>query len=134
MFEFWDWVGGRYSLWSAIGLSIAIYIGFDNFEELLKGGHAMDLHFLNTPLEENIPVILAVLGIWYNNFFGAQTHAILPYDQYLHRFPAYFQQVSWQNRVGRYYIVGYGNGIVYSDDMKMDWETTMVLLSCCDCC
>jgi glucose-6-phosphate isomerase len=92
MFGFWDWVGGRYSLWSAIGLSIALYIGFDNFEELLAGGHAMDLHFRDTPLADNLPVILAVIGVWYNNFFGAQTEAILPYDQYMHRFAAYFQQ------------------------------------------
>ncbi|KAI9105604.1 Phosphoglucose isomerase [Phlyctochytrium arcticum] len=92
MFEFWDWVGGRYSLWSAIGLSIAIYIGFDNFKELLAGAHAMDKHFRETPLEKNLPVILAAMGLWYNNFFGAQTQAILPYDQYMHRFPAYFQQ------------------------------------------
>lgn len=92
MFEFWDWVGGRYSLWSAIGLSIAIYIGMDNFEQLLAGAHAMDEHFRAAPPEQNMPVTLALIGIWYNNFFGAQTHAILPYDQYLHRFPAYFQQ------------------------------------------
>ena len=92
MFGFWDWVGGRYSLWSAIGLSIACYVGFDNFAELLAGGHAMDNHFRTAPFEQNLPVILAVLGIWYNNFFGAQTEAILPYDQYLHRFAAYFQQ------------------------------------------
>ncbi len=92
MFAFWDWVGGRYSLWSAIGLSIALSIGMDNFEELLTGGHLMDEHFRTTPLENNLPVILGVLGVWYNNFFGAQTHAILPYDQYMHRFPAYFQQ------------------------------------------
>ena len=92
MFGFWDWVGGRYSFWSAIGLSIALYIGFDRFEELLDGGHAMDQHFLNTPLERNLPATLGILGVWYNNFFGAQTHAILPYDQYLHRFAAYFQQ------------------------------------------
>ncbi len=92
MFEFWDWVGGRYSLWSAIGLPIAVYIGMENFEELLSGAHEMDEHFRSAPLERNIPVILGLLGIWYNNFFGAQTHAILPYDQYLHRFPAYFQQ------------------------------------------
>ncbi|KAI8836156.1 Phosphoglucose isomerase [Chytridium lagenaria] len=92
MFEFWDWVGGRYSLWSAIGLSISIYIGFDNFKQLLQGAHDMDNHFLNTPLEQNLPVILGLIGIWYNNFFGAQTVAILPYDQYMHRFPAYFQQ------------------------------------------
>ncbi|RYC68145.1 glucose-6-phosphate isomerase [Spirosoma sordidisoli] len=92
MFGFWDWVGGRYSLWSAIGLSIALYIGFEQFEELLAGGHDMDLHFRDAPLDQNLPVILALLGIWYNNFFGAQTEAILPYDQYLHRFAAYFQQ------------------------------------------
>jgi len=92
MFEFWDWVGGRYSLWSAIGLSIALSIGFDNFESLLAGAHAADTHFRETTFEENIPVILALLGIWYNNFYGAESHAILPYDQYLHRFAAYFQQ------------------------------------------
>ena len=92
MFPFWDWVGGRYSLWSAIGLSIATVIGMDHFEELLGGAHAIDDHFRTTPLEDNIPVILALLGIWYSNFHGAQTHAILPYDQYLHRFSAYFQQ------------------------------------------
>ncbi len=92
MFEFWDWVGGRYSLWGAIGLSIAITIGMDRFEELLSGAHDMDQHFADAPYEKNIPVILGLLGIWYNNFFNAQTHAILPYDQYLHRFPAYFQQ------------------------------------------
>lgn len=92
MFEFWDWVGGRYSLWSAIGLSIAVFIGFENFEELLTGGYEMDAHFRSAPLEANMPVILGLLGIWYNNFFHAHTHAILPYDQYLHRFPAYFQQ------------------------------------------
>lgn len=92
MFPFWDWVGGRYSLWSAIGLSIALSIGYERFAELLAGAHAMDEHFLKTPAAQNLPVTLALLGIWYNNFHGAQTHAILPYDQYLHRFPAYFQQ------------------------------------------
>lgn len=92
MFEFWDWVGGRYSLWSAIGLSIAVYIGMDQFEELLTGGHLMDEHFRTAPFPKNLPVTLGLLGIWYNNFFGAQTLAILPYDQYLHRFSAYFQQ------------------------------------------
>ncbi len=92
MFEFWDWVGGRYSLWSAIGLSIALGIGMDRFEELLEGGHAMDEHFRTAALEQNIPVILGVLGIWYSNFYGAESYAILPYDQYLHRFPAYLQQ------------------------------------------
>ncbi|XP_053690025.1 glucose-6-phosphate isomerase [Sabethes cyaneus] len=92
MFEFWDWVGGRYSLWSAIGLSISLAIGFDNFEKLLDGAHYMDQHFLSAPLNENAPVILALMGIWYSNFYGAETHALLPYDQYLHRFAAYFQQ------------------------------------------
>lgn len=92
MFEFWDWVGGRYSLWSAIGLTIAATIGFDRFEELLDGAFAMDRHFKEAKLEESLPVILAVLGVWYSNFFGAESHAILPYDQYMHRFPAYFQQ------------------------------------------
>ena len=92
MFEFWDWVGGRYSLWSAIGLPIACVIGMDNFEELLAGAHEMDTHFKTTPLADNLPVILGMLGVWYASFFGAETHAILPYDQYLHRFAAYFQQ------------------------------------------
>ena len=92
MFEFWDWVGGRYSLWSAIGLSIAIYLGMDHFEELLSGAHRVDEHFQTAPFEKNLPVILALLGIWYNNFFGAQSHAILPYDQYLLHFASYFQQ------------------------------------------
>ena len=92
MFEFWDWVGGRYSLWSAIGMSIMCHIGSDNFVKLLEGAHAMDDHFTSSPVEKNIPIILAVLGVWYNNFLGAQTHALLPYDQYMHRFAAYFQQ------------------------------------------
>ncbi|TEB23634.1 glucose-6-phosphate isomerase [Coprinellus micaceus] len=92
MFQFWDWVGGRYSLWSAIGLSIALVIGYENFEALLKGAHGMDKHFKETPLENNLPVLLAVLGVWYNDFYGAQTHALLPYDQYLHKFADYFQQ------------------------------------------
>ena len=92
MFAFWDWVGGRYSLWSAIGLPIELMIGADGFEELLAGGHAMDEHFRSAPLEKNLPVILGMLGVWYMNFFGAQTHAILPYDQYMSRFAAYFQQ------------------------------------------
>lgn len=92
MFGFWDWVGGRYSLWSAIGTSIALYIGMDNFEALLTGAHKADLHFRNTPFKDNIPVIMAVLGVWYNNFFAAQSHAILPYDQYLEHFASYFQQ------------------------------------------
>ena len=92
MFEFWDWVGGRYSLWSAIGLSIMLNIGADNFEQLLAGAHAMDNHFRESPLAQNLPVIMALLGLWYDSFIGAESHAILPYDQYLHRFPAYFQQ------------------------------------------
>jgi len=97
MFEFWDWVGGRYSLCSAIGLSICLSIGFDNFVELLDGAHEMDLHFAQAPLEENLPVILALIGIWYNNFHGAESEAILPYDQYLHRFAAYFQQGNMES-------------------------------------
>jgi glucose-6-phosphate isomerase len=92
MFGFWDWVGGRYSLWSAIGLSIACFVGYSNFEALLAGAHDMDKHFRDTPFKKNLPVVLALLGIWYNNFFGAESQAILPYDQYLHRFAAYFQQ------------------------------------------
>jgi glucose-6-phosphate isomerase len=92
MFGFWDWVGGRYSLWSAIGLPIALHLGFDVFDELLQGGHAMDRHFEEAPLERNLPVAMALLGVWYNNFLGAQTHAVLPYDQNLARFAAYFQQ------------------------------------------
>ncbi|UMO87074.1 glucose-6-phosphate isomerase [Pectobacterium sp. PL64] len=97
MFEFWDWVGGRYSLWSAIGLSIILSLGFDNFEKLLSGAHAMDKHFAATPAEKNLPVLLALIGIWYNNFFGAETEAILPYDQYMHRFAAYFQQGNMES-------------------------------------
>lgn len=101
MFEFWDWVGGRYSLWSAIGLSICLAVGFDNFIELLEGAHEMDKHFANTEFESNIPVILALIGIWYNNFHGAESEAILPYDQYLHRFAAYFQQGNMESN-GKY--------------------------------
>src|SRR5512139_2870025 len=105
MFEFWDWVAGRYSLWSAIGLSIALYLGMDNFEALLTGAHKVDDHFHSTPFEQNVPVVMGLLGIWYNNFFGAQSQAILPYDQYLVHFSSYFQQgdmesngksVTWQ--------------------------------------
>lgn len=101
MFEFWDWVGGRYSLWSAIGLSIILSVGYANFEQLLSGAHAMDKHFSETPAAENIPVLLALIGIWYNNFFGAETEAILPYDQYMHRFAAYFQQGNMESN-GKY--------------------------------
>jgi glucose-6-phosphate isomerase len=97
MFQFWDWVGGRYSLWSAIGLSIALTIGYDNFETLLKGAHATDRHFKDAPFEKNIPVLMALIGIWYVNFWGAQSEAILPYDQYLHRFAAYFQQGNMES-------------------------------------
>ncbi len=97
MFRFWDWVGGRYSLWSSIGLSIACTIGFKFFTELLEGAYVMDKHFRETPLEQNIPATLALIGIWYNNFFKAETEAILPYDQYLHRFPAYFQQGNMES-------------------------------------
>ncbi|MCG8307915.1 MAG: glucose-6-phosphate isomerase [Cytophagales bacterium] len=101
MFEFWNWVGGRYSLWSAIGLSIACTIGFENFEKLLLGAHKMDEHFRTAPFDSNAPVILALIGLWYNNFFGAETEAILPYDQYLHRFAAYFQQGNMESN-GKY--------------------------------
>ena len=101
MFGFWDWVGGRYSLWSAIGLSIALSIGFENFEELLNGAHEMDKHFRNAPIEQNIPTTLALVGLWNTNFLGAQTEAILPYDQYLHRFAAYFQQGNMESN-GKY--------------------------------
>ena len=112
MFEFWDWVGGRYSMWSAIGLSIALYIGFENFEELLLGAHEMDNHFKDAPFEQNIPIILALLGVWYNNFFDAQSHCILPYDQYMHRFSAYFQQGDMESN-GKY-IQKNGEKVNYS--------------------
>jgi len=97
MFVFWDWVGGRYSLWSAIGLSVALAVGYERFEELLRGAHATDLHFRHTPFDRNIPVIMALLGIWYTNFLGATSEAVLPYDQYLHRFPAYLQQGNMES-------------------------------------
>ncbi|MFA5028459.1 MAG: glucose-6-phosphate isomerase [Candidatus Methylomirabilota bacterium] len=97
MFEFWDWVGGRYSLWSAIGLPIALAVGMDRFEALLAGAHQTDEHFRTAPLERNIPALMGLLGIWYNNFFGAETHAVLPYDQYLARFPAYLQQADMES-------------------------------------
>jgi glucose-6-phosphate isomerase len=118
MFEFWDWVGGRYSLWSAIGLSIAVNIGYDNFEELLTGAYEMDEHFKNTPFEKNIPVILGVLGVWYNNFFGAETEAILPYDQYMHRFPAYFQQGDMESN---------GKGVTKQGDLINDYSTGPII-------
>lgn len=97
MFEFWDWVGGRYSLWSAIGLPIALYLGMDHFEDFLDGAHAMDMHFKSAPIEKNMPVILALLGIWYNNFFDAQSHAVMAYNQYLRRLPAYLQQLDMES-------------------------------------
>lgn len=117
MFEFWDWVGGRYSLCSAIGLSLAVYVGFDNFEALLNGAHKVDEHFRNTPLEKNIPVILALLGVWYNNFFEADSHAILPYDQYLHRFAAYFQQGDMESN---------GKGVTKSGE-TVDYATGPII-------
>jgi glucose-6-phosphate isomerase len=117
MFPFWDWVGGRYSLWSAIGLSISLSIGYDRFTELLEGAHAMDEHFLKTPVEQNLPMTLALLGILYNNFHDAQTHAILPYDQYLHRFPAYFQQGDMESN---------GKG-VDRDGKPVTWSTGPVI-------
>ena len=110
MLPFWDWVGGRFSLWSAIGLSIAVAIGFDNFSELLAGAHEMDEHFRTAPLDRNLPVTLALLGIWYNNFFDAQTHAVLPYDQYMHRFPAYLQQGDMESNGKRVQRNGSASG------------------------
>jgi glucose-6-phosphate isomerase len=112
MFVFWDWVGGRYSLWSAIGLSIALTIGYGNFEQLLKGAHEADKHFTNAPFDKNIPVLMAMLGIWYGNFFGAASEAILPYDQYMHRFSAYFQQGNMESN-GKY-IDRNGNKVTYA--------------------
>ncbi|OKS89582.1 glucose-6-phosphate isomerase [Mucilaginibacter polytrichastri] len=112
MFEFWDWVGGRYSLWSAIGLSISLNIGFDNFKQLLTGAHKMDEHFRTTPFEQNIPVIMGLIGVWYNNFFEAETNVILPYDQYMSRFAAYFQQGDMESN-GKS-VDRNGNAIEYS--------------------
>lgn len=117
MFGFWDWVGGRYSLWSAIGLSIACTIGFENFEQLLLGAHEMDNHFRTAPFEKNMPVILALLGIWYNNFYGAESQVILPYDQYLHRFAAYFQQGDMESN-GKY---------VDRNGNKVDYQTGPII-------
>uniref|UniRef100_A0A671RDK4 Glucose-6-phosphate isomerase n=1 Tax=Sinocyclocheilus anshuiensis TaxID=1608454 RepID=A0A671RDK4_9TELE len=111
MFEFWDWVGGRYSLWSAIGLSIALHIGYENFEKLLAGAHWMDTHFRTAPVDQNAPMLLALLGIWYINFFQAETHCLLPYDQYMHRFAAYFQQGDMESN-GKY-ITTNGNRVNY---------------------
>jgi glucose-6-phosphate isomerase len=117
VFEFWDWVGGRYSLWSAIGLPIAINLGMDKFEELLGGAFAMDEHFRSAPLAQNIPVIMAMLGVWYGNFFGAGSNAVLPYDQYLHRFAAYLQQLDMESN---------GKG-VDRDGNPVDYDTGMVV-------
>lgn len=117
MFEFWDWVGGRYSIWSAIGLSICLAVGYDNFTELLEGGNEVDLHFRNTELNKNIPVILALLGIWYNNFFGAEDVALLPYEQYLHRFAAYFQQGDMESN-GKY---------IDRSGKKVDYQTGPII-------
>ena len=117
MFQFWDWVGGRYSLWSAIGLSICLAVGFDHFEELLEGAHEMDTHFKTETLDQNVPVILALLGIWYNNFFGADSVALLPYEQYLSRFAAYFQQGDMESN-GKY---------VGRDGKKVDYETGPII-------
>ncbi|MCX7192066.1 MAG: glucose-6-phosphate isomerase [Proteobacteria bacterium] len=117
VFEFWDWVGGRYSLWSAIGLPVALFIGMDRFEELLDGAHAMDEHFRNAPLHQNMPVLMGMLGIWYGDFFGAGSNAVLPYDQYLHRFPAYLQQLDMESN---------GKG-VDRDGMPVDYDTGMVV-------
>ncbi|MGB4977675.1 MAG: glucose-6-phosphate isomerase [Anaerolineae bacterium] len=117
MFEFWDWVGGRYSLWSAIGLSIALYLGMDNFEALLAGAHAVDEHFRSAPFGQNLPVILGLLGIWYNNFFDAQSHAILPYDQYLVHFPSYFQQGDMESN---------GKGVTHNAE-RVDYTTGPII-------
>ena len=117
MFVFWDWVGGRYSLWSAIGLPIALAIGMDHFEAMLAGAHAMDEHFRNAPLEKNLPVVLGLLGVWYGDFFDAQSHAVLPYDQYLHRFPAYLQQLDMESNGKR----------VRHDKKTVDYATGPVL-------
>ena len=118
MFGFWDWVGGRYSLWSSVGLSIILYVGFENFEKLLAGGHAMDNHFATTPLEKNLPVLLALVGLWYDDFFDAQTEAILPYDQYLNRFAAYFQQGDMESN---------GKGTDRDGNKITDYQTGPIL-------
>lgn len=117
MFQFWDWVGGRYSLWSAIGLSIALVIGFENFKALLEGAHEMDKHFTSAPLENNLPVIMAVLGIWYGDFYGAQTHVLLPYDQYMHKFADYFQQGDMESN-GKF---------VTKDGRRVNYQTGPIL-------
>lgn len=111
--RFWDWVGGRYSLWSGVGTVIMIAVGYERFLELLEGAHAMDVHFCTAPLEENMPVVLALLGVWYNNFFGAQSHAVLPYEQYLHRFPAYLQQADMESNGKSTTVDGHAIGGAY---------------------
>ena len=117
IFKMWDWVGGRYSLWSSIGLSVAIYVGMDRFESLLQGAYEMDVHFKETPLDKNLPVILALLGVWYTNFYHAESHVLLPYDQHLHRFPAYFQQGDMES-----------NGkSVTRDGEKVDYATGPII-------
>ena len=121
IFEFWDWVGGRYSLWSAIGLSIALAVGYDKFSELLAGAHAMDKHFRTTPLEKNIPVILGLLGIWYDNFFGADSQAIIPYDQYLEYLPSYLQQADMESNGKR--VTRNGEEVDYNTGLIV-WGTT----------
>lgn len=118
MFGFWDWVGGRYSLWSAIGLSISLSIGFEEFEQLLAGAHHMDVHFRVAPLEQNAPVVLALLGVWYSNFYGAETTAVLPYDQYMHRFAAYFQQGDMESN---------GKGVTKSGGERVTYATGPIL-------
>lgn len=117
MFEFWDWVGGRYSSWSAIGMPIALSVGFDNFEALLQGAFEMDMHFATASYEQNVPVLLALIGLWYNNFYGAESEAILPYDQYMHRFPAYFQQGNMESN-GKY---------VDRNGNKVDYQTGPII-------
>ncbi|WP_354688646.1 glucose-6-phosphate isomerase [Aeromonas sp. 19NY04SH05-1] len=117
MFEFWDWVGGRYSSWSAIGMPIALSVGFDNFEALLQGAFEMDMHFATASYEQNVPVLLALIGLWYNNFYDAESEAILPYDQYMHRFPAYFQQGNMESN-GKY---------VDRNGNKVDYQTGPII-------
>ncbi|MDE2479002.1 MAG: glucose-6-phosphate isomerase, partial [Betaproteobacteria bacterium] len=117
MFEFWDWVGGRYSLWSAIGLPIMLYIGEKNFLDLLSGAHSMDQHFRDAPLESNLPVVLGLLGVWYINFFGAGSHVIAPYDQYLHRLPAFIQQLDMESNGKRTTL----------DGRLVDYETAPII-------
>ena len=117
VFPVWDWVGGRFSLWSAVGLSIALAVGYDHFEQLLSGANEMDIHFKETPFENNIPVISALLGVWYNNFFGAGSEAVIPYSQYLHRLPAYLQQSIMESN---------GKGVDRNGD-AVDYQTGTII-------